>query len=303
VMTSKILNEIPFSRNYFVLIKGDQCEPSAKSLEIEPGLKECDIIASRGLASVKAVRMQFAGTPLYKYRFSTQTFDIWTFGTKLLEAVTMLTTHGIIHSDLHSANILIDNYGVPRIIDFGQTIIKRNSSASDVANALMYKYDPRYVQQPPELSVYHAMYEKRNIETILHDIIERKKTFSTIYTTLNVTKEELYEGLSKFVVESDSVQKVDLKDYFNHYWTKIDAWSIGGVLLSLLNKMLHIGYETHPSYTRNRLMIRDVIRKLLDVDPRRRYDAVDALEEWNPSSIIFHKYGKPWQQKKVAKPT
>ena len=300
VMVSNILKEITFARNYFVIIKGQPCQPSIKSLKVEPDLKKCDVVVSKGLDTLSVIRMDYGGVALHTYRFRPTTFDLFTFGTRLLEAATILVTHGIVHCDLHQGNILIDNYGIPRIIDFGLAIIKKYVSSKKAADDLTYPYDPTYLQQPPELALFHAALERRNVNVTMHDIMQRKKTCNILYMSFGVTKEEQLAELEKFSVESAAFRNLSLEEYWAHYWSKFDAWSIGNTLLFVMNDLLKVGYDAHPTYKKHKGTMRKVIRGLLAMDPRNRYDAVDALAEWNPASVILHKYGKEWQAKKAA---
>jgi serine/threonine protein kinase len=249
---------------------------------------------------LKAVRMDYGGTALHYYRIRPATFDMWSFGTRMLEAGAILVTHSIVHCDLHQGNVLMDNYGVPRVIDFGLAIVKRYVTGEKAASDLTYSYDPTYLQQPPELSLFHAALEKRNIGTILADIVKKKRVSEILNIVLGTPTDDLLADLTAFTMESSAFQKVSLQEYWEHYWNKFDSWSIGVILLQIMNNLLKVGYDTHPSYKKNRVMMRRVIGQLLCYDPRSRYDAVDALAEWNPDSVILDKFGKPWLAKKKA---
>jgi serine/threonine protein kinase len=300
VRVSNILREIPFARNYFIILKGSPCQPSTRSLEVEPDLKKCDIVVRKGLDTLKAVRMDYGGTALHYYRIRPASFDLWAFGTRMLEAGVILVTHGIVHCDLHQGNVLMDNYGIPRIIDFGLAIIKKYVSGAKAANDLTYSYDPTYVQQPPELSLFHAALDKRSIASVLPDIIQKKRTSGILNMVLGVTTDDLLADLTAFSMESTAFQKISLLEYWEHYWSKFDAWSIGVILLQVMNNLLKVGYDSHPSYKKYRVMMRRVIGKLLCHDPRSRYDTVEALAEWNPESVVLSRFGKPWLAKKPA---
>jgi hypothetical protein len=298
VRVSNILKDIPFVRNYFIILKGSPCEPSARSLELEPDLKKCDIVISKGLDSLKAVRMDYGGTALHYYKIRPATFDLWKFGTRLLEAATILVTHGIVHCDLHQGNVLVDNYGIPRIIDFGLAIVRKYVTGAKAASDLTYSYDPTYVQQPPELSLFHAGLEKRNRVGTLADIVKKKRTSGLLNIVFGMENDDLLADLTAFSLESSAFQKLSLQEYWEHYWSKFDAWSVGVILVQIMNNLLKVGYDSHPSYKKNQVMMRRVIKQLLCYDPRSRYDAVEALAEWNPESIILEKFGKAWLAKK-----
>jgi hypothetical protein len=298
---SRIIQQIPFSSNYFILLKGSPCELSRKSLEVDPSIKSCEIIAKKGFDHVKGVRMKFGGVSLGDYKFNASKFDIYKFGMHLLEAATMLVTHGIVHWDLHTGNVVVDNYGVPRVIDFGLAIVKKYVNDIGIIDGLKYQYDPWYVQHPPELALFNGAIEKRSIGFMLKDIFDgprKKKTFNIAQMVLGVTREEQEASIEAFTNESDAFKKADLIEYWNHYWTKLDSWSIGNMILYILYILLKIGYNDNPIYKEHKAMIHSVLKGLLELDPRKRLDVVDALEKWNPNSKIFKKFGISWQKAK-----
>jgi serine/threonine protein kinase len=303
VRISKQIAVIPFARNYFILLKGSPCELSKKALDVDPELKSCKIIATKGLSAVEGVRMDYGGVSISEYRFNPVKFDLWAFGNRLLEACTILVTHGIVHWDLHIGNVLLDSYGIPRIIDFGLAISRSVTPPAEAVTDLVYPYDPAYTQHPPELALFNGRLEKRSVEFMLRDIFDgprKKRTLHLAQLLLGVTREEQDARLQSFVKESEAFLQGDLEAYWRHYWTKLDAWSCGHMLMYVMYTMLKLGYDLNPVYVKHSVMMKDVMRCLLDVDPRKRYDVVDALARWNPTSPILHKYGRQWLAAKTS---
>lgn len=286
----KKIKKIPLWKNYFIISESPPCIPATVQKEKE--LNKCSILNNPQytLSDFRIITMPYGGTPLTTYRINLLTFDFMAFVTHFIEAGALLNLFGIVHRDIHQGNILIDSEEVPRIIDYNLSILVGDTITS---NKLKHKYDYNLAQEPPDSTIVNAVLMGYNYQRVIESIVQKKSILKKIRNILGVSQNDQMESLERFYLKSKSLKVGDQVMWFNNYWTKIDSWAIGVIIIDLLSKLL-LWPEFSKTLKKISPKLFPVLTKLCEVDPRKRIDCVQALNQLLPNSFIIRKYAKPW---------
>jgi serine/threonine protein kinase len=286
---AKKIQAIPNWKDYFLVAEA-MFIPASKQKEKD--LEECEPIGNTELSKLRILRMTYGGTPLNKFSTKFHNFQFDRFVRHLLEAVVLLTLHGISHLDLHSANILVDNHGMPRIIDFNLSVDARSTDI--VVDKISHKYMSSLMQEPPDSTLLTAISRKKagddvpNISDVVDDIMKEKTILKTARSVLGMTEKEQRQGMINFLETSKAVRNGDLELWYRTYWRVNDSWAFATNIIVLINRMmLFKAFEDRwgPEVMR----IRGTLTKMMNTNPRERYDAVQALYEMYPQSPFLTK--------------
>jgi len=287
---STMIKELPLYSNYFSVFEG-MCEPAKAQEDTE--IKYCEVIKNKDLSNFRILFTRFNGVDLSQYRYNMVTFDFKRMFIHLLEAGALLNLFSIVHRDLHSGNILMDKYDVPRIIDFNLSIVASGEFTED---SLGVSYNLRVSQEPPDSVLVNAPYNNKNPYKVLKKMVFTKPVFKKIKRVLGVSELDMLRSLYEFLAISKSVKNGDLVGWFRSYWRKIDSWAIGVLLVDLIDKLS--SYSTFTVFLKeNKEKLFPMLKKLCAVNPRDRIDCVQALNMFEPDSFIIGKYAKPWLNK------
>ena len=305
---SKILGKFPEASKYFVLSRDGTCAPPTDIGRHEPEWTRCRHYTAGRDKITTMIQLPYGGIPWESWRekrLNVETFDVHTFGQRILEAVALMTLGGVVHRDLHHGNYLIDSNGLPRIIDFGMSfIVKKETYKLDN----LWPFSVSYNQIPPEMSLWDARWYTRPdkrmpLETAVMLTATKRYPLQVRRLLWKQSVGKDIEELGKYARSSELFLKGDIDEWWKYNWTKYDAWSCGTLLLNLLYELMR-----YPTFTRNNVynekkgVIMSVLYKLLHTSPLLRVDAVEALAEWAPDSIILKKYGAAWLAAKTPAP-
>ncbi len=282
------VQKIPLWKNYFSPVL-ESCGAAGVGQQTDADVGDCDIMQDKPASKLSLLSMQFSGESIVQYDLGKiDTVEkFWKFGKHLLEAVALLTLNGLIHRDMHRGNVLVDKYGIPRLIDFGISL-RYNDPIKQVEDEVLHEYDPHYTQEPPEVNWWVLDAPEKKVG----DLLEKKPSAANARSTLGVTMKEQEEGTEELFTQSRSFKERNFAEFWRLYWSKYDAWSVGGVLTAVL-KNIQVG--PHPIKVTPQM--KTVMRGLLEVNPNKRWDAVRALAEWDAENLIIARYGARWLAK------
>jgi len=242
--------------------------------------------------------MPYRGSPVYRHRFQIKEFDFISFVRHLLEAGSMLALFGIVHRDLHLGNVLVDNKQVPRIIDFNLSI--RVLADSITPAMISHTFKPQLIQEPPDSALVMGISAGHPSERIIQSIMRNKWILTKLQRLFGISKEDMAEKLRELCKRSRSIQNGDIVEWFRTYWSKIDSWSIGVMIIDRMSSF-SLWPEFGPMMESAQRTLDPILRKMCAVHPVDRIDCVEALEMLDPTNFILRNYGKSWLEKMKEK--
>lgn len=288
---SHFISQIPVWRNYFV-ISESICNPASQ--QSDPDLKRCEALKMDGISHFKILSMPYRGDSLHLHRFSMEQFDFMRFAKHLIEAGSLMNLFNIVHRDLHQGNILVDVHHVPRIIDFNLSFHTQQKVS---ASALSHYFEPMIAHEPPDSALVNAIYQKeayqKDYDVVIQRIIGKKSILKRIRALFGGSMEQMRQELEEFYQKSKSAKTGDTATWFRTYWSKIDSWAIGVILVDLIIKFLQ--YSSFRSkYTTIKPILEPILRDMCQINPMKRIDCVQALHRLDSSHFILRKYGVEW---------
>jgi serine/threonine protein kinase len=265
-ITQKI-REIPSWRYYFIIPENNICHPRSQNMQM---LGKCDAIEGKDRTNISLYHMKFGGTPLSSVNIELNKFDLTFFLKHLLEAVNHLHSKGLVHADLHSHNVLIDEKNIPRIIDFGQMLSLHETDYEKTLKTF-YVFEEGYEQMPVECLLFSGKvkYPGADYRLILKHTFRMRRVFRELQTHLNYSVQKQVEDLSSWWLSTN--QSTNPQQFWSQMAPTFDVWSIGVLTLHLISK-----FSLWPTYKSDPKLI-NVLRKICNLDPRKRWSAKQAL--------------------------
>jgi len=266
-----LVKAIPGWQRYYIVQEEDECSTKnfAKAREEYTNCKMLGKTENKNLTQLISV---FGGTTFLRSMIG-PTFDYLGTFRHMLEGISKLEEQGICHYDLKENNILVDSKGTLRIIDFGSAFVGDQVNTSNLW-LHQYNFAPEYAPQPPELSLQNAIHDGLPIHESIHDIITRKKVFQLIENILGVSVEKSEDELRNFWHDEDENWPL----FFKKYWRTWDSWAIGVIFLKLLQKMFLHEYFVKQVWVPYAIVIRNVLKGMLQCNPKNRLTASEALK-------------------------
>ncbi len=284
---SSILRALPNADNYFGIIF-DECAIKPRKNQKDPDLNKCEIINNYGQSQYIQITMKYGGKSLdeLRGRFNTKMINNYDFTRHILEAGTLLLSKGIIHNDLHMGNVLLGPTKKPMIIDFGLSYQISMLTEKNTEKLLLNKFDPKYKQHAPELSILDAVYNGISLkENIYSYILEKKKSTVILEKIWGVSFKKGVEDLKAFTVASKSIRDRDWFSFYKIYWPKLDAWAIGRILLMIYEELsFDYNFKEDATLTPK---YKEIITGLLQTTPNRRLNCAQALSILDPMNPLL----------------
>uniref|UniRef100_A0A6C0D6L2 Protein kinase domain-containing protein n=1 Tax=viral metagenome TaxID=1070528 RepID=A0A6C0D6L2_9ZZZZ len=293
---TEVLRKIKEFDDYFVLPEAI-CNPRIESSQTEKDLSKCKILKEVPLSNLKQISMPFGGVDLHKYQLlSNQSLSFFTLMKHLLEAGALMVVHGFVHYDIHSGNILVDKFGIPRLIDFGQSFSVADISLESIANRWKV-LSPEFSIEPIEVTFLTALdeFNKYSFEEVIKEVMPKKTILYDIEKLLGLGVRDQILNLAKALRTSNAFIQKDLVKFWKLYYPGYDSWSIGVILLEYLKRhMFSYEFIESSEWKLKRVLVVDVLRRMLTANPKERIDCMEALSMFDPVNEIYNDYGTEW---------
>jgi serine/threonine protein kinase len=286
---AKEIQKIPLWKHYYI-VPHEMCIPAPKQKELEG----CDATKDASKSELRLLQGIYGGTILTNYRLNFYKDSFYDLYKYIIECTALLTLHSIIHTDIHIGNILVDSAGVPRLIDFNMALDARKDHSKD---DLLIGFAIENSQLSPDRILANAVARGKDGMLAIDSIMKYKPVLKKIQAVLGVSMETMQKELIEFYDTSKAIRNKDIVGWFNNYWPQIDSWAIGIIGINLLSKLLLWPNFTKGSYATYSNKINTVLKGLVEMNPRKRIDCVQALAYLEPNNYIIVKYGKGWLDK------
>lgn len=279
------IQQLPLWQNYFIVAE-KMCQPATRDRQYEKNLNKCGLISGKSIGNFRILKMRYGGIPLFQYRSKFTMESFYNFTVHIIEAISVLNIYGIVHKDLHRGNILIDDIGVPRIIDFNLSI---NTLNPIMIGHLRHEVNYTITQESPDSMLVNAIADGvKNIDNIIHNIISSDAS-RLIENILGISIFEMKNDLYDFYKSSRSVQGGQDVTWMSMYWPVQDSWAVGIIILHMLSVLLQKKSFIHGNIDKTyKQLIFNAVRGMCQINPMKRISAVKALSIFSPGSDILN---------------
>jgi serine/threonine protein kinase len=305
IRVSNILYDIPDAENLYVLVdKNSLCHPAP--IEKQPkkeqkDIEECEAYKQWGMSDMYHYTMKYGGITIKKFEKrvlnkSPENFPIYTFAKHLLIACSHFLLKGIVHSDLHKGNILMNpKRQMPIIIDFGLSYFEDDMKKPDFIKNMWTGYSPHLNQEPPEYTYMIGIHNNMKMNDIILDIIEQKNSILWMNSIFHITQINQMKQFVSFVSTSSIIKEKNWLKLMKTYWVVSDSWAVGGILIFFYRACMFVSNSTKTEFLTHKSILKNVIKGLLSINPDKRMDCLEALSVLDPNnSLVSSSEGMKW---------
>jgi len=274
----KAIMALPLAAAYFALPSAG-CKPQMPI--VDPDAKGCRVITESGEGTkFSMLIMPNAGQPLIKYGTDLEVLaaNYRRLFVHLLEGACIYQDAGYVHNDIHMANILVDDGGVARYIDFGLAFKLGDVKIWEDSN-LGTRFRPKYIWQAPEVHAWRMVLNGVRLK----DGVQQLKEFNSEYGRM---EHQFPKRRMAIDALGDLLQtnRLDGGAFVRAYGKRFDSWRLGLCMWFLWEDLLGWPAFMQTSLYRDRELIRAVLSGLTEFDPRSRLTVQSALLMLDPSN-------------------
>jgi serine/threonine protein kinase len=288
---AKALRKSAGSEQYTVVTEAANCTPRAKSRQVDTNVQKCDLLNDNKLEDTIQLLMPWGGNPLSRINLDPYVFDYFRFCEEILACGAFLVTNNLCHFDIWGQNFLFDRDNKPRLIDFGFTF---QPSQIEIGH-LIARWRVMAVDhdtESPEVTLMQAITSGIPVDTVIRGLQQEKPAVLRLASFCDVDPREWAEDLAKWTSNSKSFQQNDWLTCWKLYWPGFDAWSIGAVLLQVLEIQLSIpAFAESKKWNEKGNLIKSVLKGLTRANPVNRMDAAEALSALTNGAHPLISYG------------
>ncbi len=284
---AKYLNSIPDSKKYTVFAREESCIPEEYTKQKEKELSHCHIIQDGSLDKTIQLFMPWGGVPISKLNIHPSTFSFFVFFERILEAGAFLVLHKVCHFDISLQNILINSQNIPRFIDFGFSFISSQLQSSDLKKLYReFTYD--HDVESPEITLLLAARKGIPTEISIQGLQREKPAVQRLAVFCGVSTNTWANDLREWSTQSTLFKSKEWFSLFQRYWSGIDSWSLGAVLLVLLEMQMQFPqFLNSDEWKEKGHLVQTLLQHICHGNPRKRFDMAEALYLFTNGSHSF----------------
>lgn len=307
---AKELRDMPLSENYFILADPESCAVKEVEKQEEEDLEDCNFLDRVDLKYTRQIYMDYGGKALYQANIHPSQFNLLQFMIHMLEAAGTMLLAGICHYDIHPGNIVVDKKGAYRLIDFGLAF-KGPSVTKSIVN-LRWKVlrfgTPEHTehwisnQEPPEITIINAVANNEfPLEAAIQKTIYTKNIFGQLAKPMfGISRSNQIDAFKHFWMTSKACRESDWVKFFKLYWSVFDSWALGTLFFTYLQKQLSFyQFTTSATWKEKEVSIRVALQGMLEINPRKRLDAIEALSLLDPGNHWLNRFASSWLSEKA----
>lgn len=272
---TSLIKSIPHYEDYYIVQEEENCDARNFYLARDDVAGECKLFQRTKDKNLAQLVSPYGGTALHKLQYG-PSFKYMESFKHLLRAVAQLNDAGIVHFDLHMANVLADFKGTLRIIDFGISFALPNLTPAMI-DQRQVEFSPGYAVEAPDLTLQRAVFDNINVNYALEQIFAEKKVLQLAASYLGLDIKEQKASLLQFYYEEPSIKTRNWLLYYKTHAFKWDAWCVGMIFMYILHDLLVQTWFVSTVWNVHKEKIKAVLRGLLRADPRKRATAAEAL--------------------------
>lgn len=286
----------PLGLPYFLVADTkSECRPTKK--QKEKNLGKCKILATAELPSLVQFTMPQGGKDLYHRMIDDEIPNYENLMLQLLEAGAYLISAKFVHYDLSPSNIVVSPAGQISMIDFGMSFAA--DEISDKTLELRWKvFNPSYEAEPPEINIMTGLVNEKGEMTLANcvtEIMKNKAILKTADTLLGLRLRKQEKELMDFWLSSRSAANKNWVQFWSLYWPTYDSWALGVTLLMALRTLLFKKSFVNVGFWQTKGdLVKTILRGMLQANPRKRLDCIEALKMFDPGNAFFEKFGTTW---------
>jgi serine/threonine protein kinase len=272
----------PLGAQYFA-VPTQQCTPVLPISDRDAD--DCTVLKEEEVGPFSVLAMPYAGTELLKWipknplRAAENYERIF---VHLLEGILVYQEKGIVHNDIHMGNIMVDDMGVARFIDFGLAYYAKDAVDLETAN-LGSRFRPQYVFQAPEIHAWRMMINKIPLIDGVRQLYDVNPEYARMEHQFPKRLPAL-AALEGLMNHNEAFRSENFEAFLRAFWNKIDAWRIGLCMWLLWDDLLHWPWIKKTALWERRDVIRRTLEGLTDFDVRNRLTVADALRILDPKN-------------------
>jgi hypothetical protein len=274
---------LPLAANYFAL-PTTRCRPDPAAIKEDPDAGSCKVLEdSEGKdSSLSMLVMPAAGVQILKWssrldRLAANYVDVF---AHLLEGIIIYQDAGFVHNDIHMGNVLVDERGTARFIDFGIAFRPADVKAWEDSN-LSTRFRPNFVWQAPEVHGWRMRLNGIRITDGAEQLLSQNDEWRRIQNQFPA-RPTLVRALTEFLAaETDGVEML------RRYATGFDCWRIGLLFWLMWDDLTVWSQFPQTPLWAQRDLVRQVLGGLTEFDPRRRWSARKALAALDPTNRLL----------------
>ena len=302
ISIAKYLRTISEYENYVVIPESETCTPEKE--QNEKDINQCRFTKKTALDTTIQIIMPWGGNPLSRINLSPKLFNYFRFIEEILSVGAFLVLHNVCHFDIWGQNFLFNSSNTPKLIDFGFAF--RPDIITDKDLDMRWRLIAAdHDTETPEVTLMLGKLKDIPPSRLCKEMMHSKPAVHRLAVLCDVLPSEWAKDILAWSQASQSFQQNDFLTCWKLYWPGFDAWSIGALLLEVLETQLSVPlFIQSEEWISKGETIKAVLRGICKGHPAQRLDAVEALHLLTNGSnplISAGSVGEEWVLQKQEK--